>query len=95
MVNLKMIDTQGGGIKKMFGIQMKRFFPLPDYDLHDPEKVFVSIRGEIIDERYTGLLMERTDLDLGSAIPLDKVQKKLAISKDQYKRLKSLGAVEG
>ena len=95
MVNLKMIDTQGGGIKKMFSIQMKRFFPLPDYDLESPGKVSVSIRGEIIDERYTHLLMERTDLDLWAVILLDKVQKKIPIDKDQYKRLKSLGAAEG
>jgi ATP-dependent DNA helicase RecG len=30
MVNLNMIDTQGGGIKRMFLTQFKRFFPMPD-----------------------------------------------------------------
>ena len=95
MVSLKMIDTQGGGIKRMFGIQMKRFFPMPDYNLDAPGKVSVSIRGEIIDERYTHLLMERTDLDLWAVILLDKVQKRIPIDKDQYKQLKSLSAAEG
>ena len=33
MVNLKMIDTLGGGIKKMFLLQRQRYFPMPDYDL--------------------------------------------------------------
>ena len=37
MVNLNMIDTQGGGIKRMFQSQRRRFFPLPDYDLSNPE----------------------------------------------------------
>jgi len=33
MKNLDMIETQGGGIKKVFNFQRQRFFPLPDYDL--------------------------------------------------------------
>jgi len=95
MVNLKMIDTQGGGIKKMFLTQARRFFPLPDYDLTNQGKVVVSLRGEIIDERYTRLLIARTDLDLWSIILLDKIQKRIPIDKDQFKRLKELDAVEG
>jgi ATP-dependent DNA helicase RecG len=95
MVSLKMIDTQGGGIKKMFLTQARRFFPLPDYDLTKQGKVVVSLRGEIIDERYTRLLIARTDLDLWSIILLDKIQKRIPIDKDQFKRLKELDAVEG
>lgn len=33
MFNLKMVDTAGGGIKKMFGFQKSRFFPLPEYQV--------------------------------------------------------------
>ena len=33
MVNLNMIDMQGGGIKRMFMKQRERFFPMPDFDL--------------------------------------------------------------
>lgn len=33
MFNLKMVDTAGGGIKKIFNFQRERFFPMPDYDL--------------------------------------------------------------
>ena len=36
MVELNLIDTQGGGIKRMFDTQRKRSFPLPDYDLTEP-----------------------------------------------------------
>lgn len=95
MVNLNMIDTQGGGIKRMFQKQRQRFFPLPDYDLSQPERVMVTLRGRILDERYTRLLMAQTDLDLGTIILLDKVQKGQRISADEAKRLKVAKLVEG
>ncbi len=37
MVNLDMIDTMGMGIRRMFLEQRKRFFPLPEYDVHDKD----------------------------------------------------------
>jgi len=95
MVSLNMIDTQGGGIKKMFETQMGRYFPLPDYDLSQPDRVAVKIRGEILDERYTRLLIERTDLDLWMVILLDKVQKGFHISHEEHKSLKKYKLVEG
>ena len=95
MVNLNMIDTQGGGIKKMFQTQMKRYFPLPDYDLNQPDRVAVKICGEILDESYTRLLMERTDLNLWAVILLDKVQKRVRISRQEHKILKELKVIEG
>ena len=95
MVNLNMIDTQGGGIKRMFQTQMKRFFPLPDYDLSEMDRVVVSIPGQVLDERYTRLLMERTDLDMWSIILLDKVQKQREITRDEHRLLKKQGLVEG
>jgi ATP-dependent DNA helicase RecG len=79
----------------MFQTQMKRYFPLPDYDLAEPNRVIVKIRGEVLDERYTRLLMERTDLDLWSVILLDKVQKRVRISQSEHKILKKLRVVEG
>lgn len=95
MVNLNMIDTQGGGIKRMFQTQRRRFFPLPDYDLSLPERVVVTIRGRILDERYTRVLMERTDLDLGTIMLLDKVQKRFPITREEHQQLKKAGLVEG
>jgi len=95
MVELNLIDTQGGGIKRMFETQWRRSFPLPDYDLSDPGQVSVSVTGRILDERYTRLLMERTDLDLGEVLLLDRVQKGRRIDRDEHRRLKSAGLVEG
>ncbi|MBA1336322.1 MAG: Transcriptional regulator [Firmicutes bacterium] len=90
-----MIDTIGSGIKKMFLLQMQRYFPLPDYDLSQPDKVKVRILGEIIDENYTKLLIRNTNLDLKTVMYLDKVQKKAPLTKDEYKFLKKQNLVEG
>lgn len=95
MVNLNMIDTQGGGIKRMFQAQRRRFFPLPDYDLSAPERVVLTIPGRILDERYTRLLMSKTDLDLEIIILLDRVQKRQRIAPDEHRRLKTDKLVEG
>ncbi|MCZ7616785.1 MAG: putative DNA binding domain-containing protein [Myxococcota bacterium] len=95
MVELNLIDTQGGGIKRMFETQRRRSFPLPDYDLSDPGQVDVSLAGRILDERYTRLLMERTDLGLGEVMLLDRVQKGKRIGRDEHRRLKAAGLVEG
>ena len=95
MVSLNMIDTQGGGIKRMFQAQRRRFFPLPDYDLSQPERVMVTLRGRILDVRYTRLLMAQGELDLGTIMLLDKVQKGQRIDADDAKRLKAAKLVEG
>ena len=95
MVSLNMIDTQGGGIKRMFQKQRERFFPMPDYDLSQPERVMVTLRGRILDERYTRLLMAQTTLGLGLIILLDKVQKGQRISAEECKQLRAAKLVEG
>ena len=95
MVNLNMIETIGGGIKKMFEMQMRRFFPLPDYDLTQSEKVTVKIKGRIVDEIYVQLLMRDKDLDLPTVMLLDKVQKHVKLSKDEHRFLKLKKLVEG
>lgn len=95
MVNLNMIDTAGGGIKKMFTIQKERFFPLPDFDLSDPQKVKVIISGKVIDENYTRLLINKTDLDLKTVILLDRVQKKFPLKDSEVKMLRTMRLIEG
>jgi ATP-dependent DNA helicase RecG len=95
MVNLNMIDTQGGGIKRMFEKQMQRFFPMPDYNLSEPDRVQVNLPGSILDEQYSRLLMERADLDLWQVILLDRVQKRQRIPQEAHRRLKAAGLVEG
>ena len=95
MVNLNLIDTQGGGIKRMFSLQMARYFPLPDYDFAEPEKVKVRIFGKVLDEKYTRMLINETDLDLKTVVLLDRIQKKEPIDKDDAARLKRLMLIEG
>ncbi|MBC7449963.1 MAG: transcriptional regulator, partial [Cytophagales bacterium] len=95
MVNLNMMDTIGSGIKRMFEEQRNRFFPLPDYDLSDINKVVVRVSGRIWDENYTRLLMSKTDLDLKTVILLDRVQKSLHINDDELNLLRRDGLVEG
>lgn len=95
MVNLNMIDTQGGGIKRMFEKQKQRFFPMPDYNLSEPDRVQVNLPGSILDEQYSRLLMERADLDLWQVILLDRVQKRQQIPHEAHRRLKAAGLVEG
>jgi len=95
MVSLNMIDTIGSGIKRMFLKQRERSFPMPDYDLFEPDRVRVRIIGKILDERYTRMLIARTDLDLMAVIALDKVQKGKHITDEEFKSLKKKKLIEG
>lgn len=95
MVELQMIDTMGSGLKKAFNIQWERFFPLPDYDLSDPQRVKVKLFGKILDENYTRALIRRTSLNLIEVIALDKVQKGKAITETEAKLLKKQNLIEG
>ncbi|MCK4793230.1 MAG: putative DNA binding domain-containing protein, partial [Desulfobacteraceae bacterium] len=95
MVNLNMIDTMGYGIHRMFLEQRRRSFPLPDYDLSDSAKVHLTIYGRLIDENYTGLLMEARDLPLATVILLDRVQKGQQIAREDANRLRKQSLIEG
>ena len=94
MFNLKMVDTAGGGIKRIFNFQRARFFPLPDYDLSE-DKVKMSLSGKILDMDYARLLAKNNDLTLEEIIMLDKVQKKLPLTTSEEKHLKSKKLIEG
>ena len=95
MVNLNMIDTIGSGIKKMFIVQKDRSFPLPSFDITDPNATIVTIYGEIIDDNYAHQLKTHPELNLSDVILLDKVQKKLEINEDGINRLRTLKLVRG
>ncbi len=94
MVNLNMIDTIGSGIRKMFLIQKKRYFPLPEYQL-DKERVQVTITGRVVDEKYARKLAQMPELSLDDIILLDRVQKCKTLTPDQAKYLKQQGLIEG
>jgi ATP-dependent DNA helicase RecG len=95
MVNLGMIDRLGYGIYTLCLSQMKRFFPLPDYDLSQPNKVILKIYGQSIDENYSKTLIQRGDLSLQEVILLDRIQKHLEITDHAAVELRKKKLIEG
>ncbi len=94
MFNLKMVDTIGSGIKKMFTYQRNRFFPLPEYDFSGG-KVKVTITGKVLDMNYARTLARNPKLSLEEIVMLDKVQKRKPLLEAELKLLREKGLVEG
>ncbi|MFA5879169.1 MAG: RNA-binding domain-containing protein [Candidatus Margulisiibacteriota bacterium] len=94
MFNMKMVDTIGSGIRRMFMLQQKRFFPLPDYNL-GKDRVEVTLIGKVINSDYARVLASQHDLSLDDVICLDKIQKKYKITQKEISHLKRLGLIEG
>ena len=94
MVSLNMMDTIGSGIKKMYQIQSKRFFPLPDYDL-SRERVLVKFTGKVLDQEYAKQLATVDNLTLHDIIALDKVQKGQSINEEEADALRKKSLIEG
>lgn len=95
MTELNLIDHMGNGIHRMVQDQVRRFLPLPDYDLTDPEEVTLTIHGAVIDDAYSRQLMVRTDLPMEDVLALDRVQKGLPISASATSRLRKRKLIEG
>lgn len=95
MVELNMIDTMGYGIHLMYRGQVKRYFPLPDYDLSQPSTVRMTLYGGVVDPAYSRLLIQKTDLPLVDVLALDRIQKKLPIPNEAAARLRKAGLIEG
>lgn len=95
MAELNMIDTMGYGIHDMHVGQAKRFFPLPDYDLKNPERVSVVLYGKVVDPAYTRMLIQNTDLPLADVLALDRIQKKLSVDDATIRQLRKTGMIEG
>lgn len=94
MFNLKMVDTAGGGIKKIFNFQRQRLFPLPDYDLTGG-KVKVTLAGKVLDMDFARVLARHKELTLDEIILLDKVQKKRKLTTVEEKHLRTKKLIEG
>ena len=94
MFNLKMVDTAGGGIRKMFNYQRERFFPMPEYDLTGG-KVKVTVIGKVLDLDFARVLARNPNLSLEQIIALDKVQKRKKLADEEIKSLKDYGLIEG
>ena len=72
-MNIRMIDTQGYGIHKMYQSQKDRYLPMPDYDLSTADEVVLNLPGTIIDENYSLMLLANQDMSLMDAVLLDQV----------------------
>lgn len=94
MFNLKMVDTAGGGIKRMFNFQRERFFPMPDYDFSD-NKVKVQIVGKVLNIDYARVLARNKELALQEIMMLDKVQKNIPLDSADEKYLRAKKLIEG
>ena len=95
MVELNMIDTMGYGIHEMFAGQARRFFPMPDYDLNDPQAVKMTLYGRVVDAAYSRALIQKTDLSLEDVLALDRVQKRLPLDEKTVRHLKRSKLIEG
>lgn len=94
MLNLKMVDTIGSGIKRMFNYQRQRFFPMPDYQLTG-NKVVVKVTGKVLDIEYARVLAQIPSLSLEEIMMLDKLQKKMELNEAEIKRLRDKKLIEG
>jgi len=95
MTELNMIDTMGYGIHEIYKGQVRRYFPLPDYDFPDSHTVRLTIYGGVVDPAYSRLLIQKTDLPLMDVLALDRVQKKLPIPDAAAVRLRRAKLIEG
>lgn len=95
MIKFRMIETASSGIRRVYSIQQKKLFPLPDYDLSQRNRVKVTIYGRVLDEKYTQLLFKNPDMDLETAFLLDRVQKHEHISREEANRLRKKKFIEG
>lgn len=96
MVNLRMIDTMGFGIREvMWKGQARRFFPLPDFDLSFPGHVILRLPGRFIDENYSRALLTHADLPWPEVLALDSVQKGASPDDTTLLALRQRGLVEG
>ena len=95
MAELNMIDTMGYGIHEMHLGQARRYFPMPDYDLNEPQAVKLTLYGAVVDVAYSRMLIQKTNLPLADILALDRVQKKLPIDDAVMKRLRQAKLIEG
>jgi ATP-dependent DNA helicase RecG len=96
MVNLRMIDTMGFGIRQvMFRGQAKRFLPLPEYDLSQLGRVTLHLAGQFLDENYSRALQSHPDLEWKDILALDRIQKGHVPDESVLRSLRKRGLIEG
>jgi ATP-dependent DNA helicase RecG len=95
MSEIGMIDKAGFGIHDMVEAQRRRFLPLPDYEGSSANQTRFNIYGQAIDENYSKLLMERSDLPIEHVLWLDRIQKRLKLDARQIAELRAARLIEG
>jgi len=96
MVQLRMIDTMGFGIREiMFRGQANRYLPMPDYDSTGPDHVIMRLQGRFLDENYSRTLLTHTDLPWPELLALDTIQKGQNPEEEMVATLRRQGLVEG
>lgn len=96
MVQLRMIDTMGFGIREvMFRGQANRYLPMPDYDEIGPDHVVLRLQGRFLDENYSRALFVHADLPWPELIALDAIQKGHDVGREVLESLRRQGLVEG
>lgn len=96
MVNVNMIDVVGRDIRKIFTEQRDRHFPMPDYEIDAANKeVAVCLYGSAINDAFTRLLSENTNLTLEDCVLQDAVQKGHRLSSADAQRLLNKSLAEG
>lgn len=96
MVNFNMIDKVGRGIPKMFKEQRRRFFPMPEYDIKEHDKmVSLTIYGISSDDAYSDLLRSDPNLSLMECLWLDNIRRHVPITKEAAKILREKKLIEG
>lgn len=94
MVELKMVDTIGSGIRRMFNLQKQRFFPMPDYDFSD-NKVKLTIVSKVLDMDYAALLAKDHSLNLMEMELLSRIQMQRNLTDYEIAYLRKRKLVEG
>lgn len=89
-----LIWLMGSGIRRMFGYQRKRLFPMPDYDFSDG-RVKLTIYGKVLDDNYANMLAHNTSLSLTDVEMLNRVQLGKPLTDDEIVYLRKKNLVEG
>jgi len=82
MRNLDMIETQGGGLRKIYNFQKNRYFPMPEFDFSDG-KVKFTVTGKIINQNYARILHKNPNLKFDEVLILDKIQKYKPLTEEE------------
>ena len=95
MDNVKMVDSKGYGIHNMFLRQKERYLPMPDYKGSDDSRVVMHLPGTVLDEKYSIMLLENSNINLTEAVLLDQVQKGILQNDNAIAMLRKKHLIEG